>query len=209
MQTIWINFSYTFISQTLSICIHFKILSVAISELPQKDWEKIVPHLERLELGRGTLILEEGKICRHLYFLESGFLRFFVWRSGIASTKFFTQAPYCFTSQRSFNMDTPANESIEVIEDCVIWKMKKEDAFQLLNLPSWNKFVRVLIQEVQFNTEQILEDIQNETAEHRYRKMLTTGNPILQKAPLKHLASYLGIAPQSLSRIRKKVLKQI
>ena len=49
-------------------------------------------------------------------------------------------------------------------------------------------------------------EIQNKTAEERYIEMLQNGDPIIQKAPLKHLASFLGIAPQSLSRIRKKLI---
>jgi hypothetical protein len=53
--------------------------------------------------------------------------------------------------------------------------------------------------------EQILEEIQTETAENRYQKMLVEEPELVQRIPLKHLASYFGIAPQSLSRIRKKL----
>lgn len=186
----------------------FKIYIKQYTTLPDEDWNEIERCLTYIEIDKGTLILEEGKICRHLYFLESGFLRFFNYKAGIDHCKFFTHAPYCFTSQRSFNTNTPATESIEAIEDSIVWQIKKRDAFLLLNLTSWSNFVRKLTQEVQFYTEQILEEIQQETAENRYRKMLRTGDPLLQKAPLKHLASYLGIAPQSLSRIRKKILEK-
>ena len=176
--------------------------------LSHKDWEVILPCLTREHLKKNTLLLEEGKICRHLYFLESGLLRFFVWKDGQDVSKFFTIAPFCFTSQRSFTNEIPARESIEVLEDSLVWSMHRQDAFRLLgHLPSWNTFVRKLIQDVQYRTELILEDIQNETAENRYRKMLLHGDLLTQKVPLKHLASFLGIAPQSLSRIRKKLLE--
>jgi hypothetical protein len=75
----------------------------------------------------------------------------------------------------------------------------------LYRLKSWTDFARKIIQEVQFFTEEILEELQTETAELRYKKMLQNSPALLQRIPLKHLASYLGIAPQSLSRIRKKM----
>ena len=164
--------------------------------------------ITRKEYGKGVTLLEQGKVCKKLYFLESGFLRYYVVRKGEDITKFFTEPPYCFTSQRSFTQNTPAQESIEALEHSIIWEMSKANADDLLEMGAWNNFIRQLVQEVQFYTEQILVAIQNETAEQRYVKMITERSILLQKVPLKHLASYLGIAPQSLSRIRKKFFEE-
>ncbi|MEM9025264.1 MAG: Crp/Fnr family transcriptional regulator, partial [Bacteroidota bacterium] len=164
--------------------------------------------LTRTTHPKGTLLLEEGRTCRQLWFLESGFLRFFVNKDGEEATKFFTEPPYCFTSPRSFNTGAPAAESIEALEESVVWVLSRDDAYALLERPSWAAFVRHLTQEVQFFTEQILEELQTKTAEERYSRLVAEGSVLLQKVPLKHLASYLGIAPQSLSRIRKKLARQ-
>ncbi|RNC87857.1 MAG: Crp/Fnr family transcriptional regulator [Winogradskyella sp.] len=172
--------------------------------LNEDEWQLIEKCLSRKHYKKGDVILESGKICRKLYFLEEGFLKFYVFRDGEKVSKFFTEAPYCFTSQRSFTTDTPTNDNIEALQDSVVWEMSKEKAFQLLELPHWSEFVRKLIQEVQFYTEQILEEAQNNTAEERYKKLVEEKSSILENAPLKDIASYLGIAPQSLSRIRKK-----
>ncbi len=174
--------------------------------LPESDWQAIAACFSQRILPKGALLLEEGKICKHLYFIESGLLRFFTWKDGADITKFFTEAPYLFTSQQSFTNLTPARESIEALEDSLLWQMSYEDANRLLALSSWNTFVRKLIQEVQYLTEEILSEIQTETAETRYRKMMAENPELLQRVPLRHLASYLGIAPQSLSRIRKNLL---
>ena len=173
--------------------------------IPESDWQQIYPCLKRKVIQPGELILEEGKICRNVYFLESGFLRYFVWKDGVDVSKFFTIPPYCFTSQRSFTQQIPSTENIEALEESVIWEMTREDAYRLFEIKSWSNFVRNLVQEVQFFTEEILVDIQNKTAEERYKEMLINGHIFLEKVPLKHLASFLGIAPQSLSRIRKKL----
>ncbi len=172
--------------------------------IPASDWEKISNSFRSRKVAKNDFILKEGKICRHLYFLESGLLRYFILKDGIEATKFFTIAPYCFTSQTSFNTKTPAKESIQAIEDSIIWETTFEENDKLLELKSWNLFARKITQEVQFFTEEILEDLQTETAEQRYLKMLDVQGELLQRIPLKYLASYLGIAPQSLSRIRRK-----
>lgn len=174
--------------------------------LPESDWQAIAACFSQRILPKGALLLEEGKICKHLYFIESGLLRFFTWKDGADITKFFTEAPYLFTSQQSFTNLAPTRESIEALEDSLLWQMSCEDANRLLALSSWNTFVRKLIQEVQYLTEEILSEIQTETAENRYRKMMAENPELLQRVPLRHLASYLGIAPQSLSRIRKNLL---
>ncbi len=175
---------------------------VRISEV---DWDVIRLYFRRREAKRGEIILKEGEVCRHLSFLESGLLRYFIVKDGEERNKFFTIAPYLFTSQYSFNNQTPAKETIQTIEDSVIWEIALEENRQLLQLSSWNQFARKITQEVQFFTEEILEELQTETAENRYIKLLNNQPELLQRIPLKHLASYLGIAPQSLSRIRKKV----
>ncbi|MEL7424436.1 MAG: Crp/Fnr family transcriptional regulator [Bacteroidota bacterium] len=183
----------------------FRSYITQYTSLSQGDWEQIAACLTERIYSKGTILLEEGKICRKLYFLESGLMHFYVNRDGREVTKFFTEPPYCFTSQRSFNKDLPAGESIQAITDSRVWEMNKSDAFRLLDeLPSWNTFVRTLIQEVQYYTEVILEDLQNKTAEERYAEMIVERTALLEQLPLKYLASYLGIAPQSLSRIRKR-----
>ncbi|GAB3641771.1 Crp/Fnr family transcriptional regulator [Spirosoma arcticum] len=175
------------------------------TSLSNADWGSVEACLVRQEVPKGTLILSEGKICRYLYFLESGLLRFFILKDGGEVTKYFTDVPYVFTSQKSFASQQPARESIEALEDSVLWQMTYGDAYRLLETDAWNTFIRKLIQEVQTYTEDILEALQTETAEDRYRTMLTAQPSLIQRVPLKYLASYFGIAPQSLSRIRKNI----
>lgn len=185
----------------------FKQFIETYTHLPDEEWQQIASRFEKRSVKKGELILQEGKICRHLYFIESGLLRFFISKNGEEITKYFTEAPYCFTSQVSFTAETPSTENIEAIESSLIWQTRLQDANELLELKSWSTFVRKLIQEVQYYTDEILQEIQTETAENRYKKMILTNPQLLQRIPLKYLASYFGIAPQSLSRIRKKFIR--
>jgi CRP-like cAMP-binding protein len=173
--------------------------------VPNSEWELIAPCFTKRTIAKDEILLAEGKICKHLYFIESGLLHFYITKEGNDITKFFTIAPYFFTSQASFNTEKPATENIQALEPSVIWQISFQQTNKLFALKSWNVFARKIIQEVQFFTEQILEEIKTETAEHRYEKMLLQNPSLLQRIPLKYLASFLGIAPQSLSRIRKKI----
>ncbi|MEL6941316.1 MAG: Crp/Fnr family transcriptional regulator [Bacteroidota bacterium] len=187
----------------------FRVFISNYTLLSEGEWKAVEACLERKRYHQGESILECGRMCRKLYFLESGFLRYYYLdKNGSSISKFFTIPPYCFTSQRSFTQEIPAQEGIEALEDSIIWEMSKKDAYTLFKYSNWSQFVRKLVQEVQFYTEQILEEIQSQTAEERYFKMIEEGDILLEKVPLKHLASYLGIAPQSLSRIRKKYALQ-
>jgi len=132
-------------------------------------------------------------------------LHFYIWKDGEPKTKFFTIAPYIFTSQRSFNTQKPSSENIQALENSTVWKIRFSDHQSLLKLPIWNLFGQKITQEVQFFTENILEEVQNETAENRYHSLLQNRPELIQRVPLKYLASYLGITQQSLSRIRKNI----
>ncbi|QLG47232.1 Crp/Fnr family transcriptional regulator [Costertonia aggregata] len=173
--------------------------------LNQGDWQTVSSHFKLTLYPKGSTILESGKICDHLAFLEKGLLRFFIWKEGVDSTKFFTVAPYLFTSQRSFNTRRPATETIEALEDCHIWQIHFDDHKRLLKLPVYNELAQKITQEVQFFTENILFELQNQTAEQRYNNLLSNRPELLQRVQLKHLASYLGVTQQSLSRIRKNI----
>lgn len=184
----------------------FRTFIAAYVPISDADWEQVAAQLAVRTVAAGTLLVEAGRVCRHLYFLESGLMRFFVWKDGRDVTKFFTEAPYAFTSQRSFAGQQPATENVEALEDSILWQLPAAAAFALLDVvPAWATFVRRLTQQVQHYTETILEELQTETAEARYRALLRDRAHLVQRVPVRHLASYLGIAPQSLSRIRRNV----
>jgi CRP-like cAMP-binding protein len=174
------------------------------THVPDADWRVIQQAFERKEFAKNEIILEEGNICRHFYFLEDGLVRFYVFNDGNDITRFFTTAPYCFTSRNSFRTRTPALESIQALDKTIVWQTTLNHTNELLELKSWTDFTRKFLHEVQSYTEELLLENKTETAEQRYIKLMVKYPDLIQKIPLKHLSTFLGIAPQSLSRIRKK-----
>lgn len=170
------------------------------------DWEAIEPLFTRKEFAKNERILLEGSVCRHFYFLESGLIRFYNTIDGTELTRTFTIAPYCFTAKISFRKQQASNEGIEALEETVVWQIDFHNYKKLEAVHTWNIFMRKLLNEIQEFSESFYLDIRTLTAEERYLKILDEYPPeLVQKIPLKHLSTFLGVAPQSLSRIRKKI----
>jgi CRP-like cAMP-binding protein len=184
---------------------HFRRFIEIYTQLPDDELKVIEQAFERKEFAKNEMILTEGCICRHFYFLEEGLIRFFITHDGDDITKFFTTSPYCFTSKDSFRNHVPALENIQALTKVVVWQTTFNQANELLSLKSWNTFTRKFVHEVQTHTEQLVWEMKTETVEARYKKLCETYPELIKKIPLKHLSTFLGIAPQSLSRIRKKL----
>ena len=114
--------------------------------------------------------------------------------------------PFCFTSRISFRNQTPANENIQAIEDAVIWQTSYKQYRELEKLKCWNIFVANLLNEVDEFTELVMRQSKTMTQEQRLQHIINNyPASLLQRIPQKHLATFLGIAPQSLSRIKKSL----
>lgn len=176
------------------------------SSLLDSEWELIQQYFIPIDFKKNEIIHEEGKICRHFYFLESGLIRFFYNIDGNEVTKTFTKAPYCFTSKTSFRKQIPSDESIQALEFTKVWQTTSEKYKNLESIKSWNIFMRKILHEIDEFSEKFYLESKIYTAEERYIKLFEEyPASLIQKIPLKHLSTYLGIAPQSLSRIRKKL----
>lgn len=86
--------------------------------LSEDEWELLRARLVRETYTEGDVLLAEGKVCKHLYFLESGLMRYYVTKDGEELNKFFTKPPYLFTSQQSFGLGTPALETVHSTSKC-------------------------------------------------------------------------------------------
>ncbi len=171
-----------------------------------EEWSLIQKKFEKVVFQKNDHILQEGNICRYFYFFESGLIRFYYNVDGEEVTKTFAVAPYCFTSKISFRNQSPSEENIQALEKTMVWRINYEQYRELEKLNAWNLFMRKLLNEIQEFTDKLILESKTRTAEKRYQILLENYPPdLMQKIPLKHLASFLGIAPQSLSRIRNNL----
>lgn len=176
------------------------------SLLNDSEWNTIDELCERVVFQKNDIVLEIGKTCKYFYFLETGLVRFYNYYDGDDITKTFAVAPYCFTSKISFRKQTPSDEGIQALDETVVWTISYDSYKKLEAFNFWNIFIRKLLNEIQEFSEDFYFEIRTMTAEERYKRILKDyPEEIIDKIPLKHLSSFLGIAPQSLSRIRKNI----
>ncbi|WP_321345067.1 Crp/Fnr family transcriptional regulator [uncultured Draconibacterium sp.] len=185
---------------------NFRTFIQSYIPLSDEEWEAICSDFKLRSFEKDDLIVEQGKICRHFYFFEEGLIRVFYNIDGNDITKSFAIPPYCFTSKISFRNQVPSEESIQALENTVVWRINYEQYRKLEKIETWNRFMHKLINEIQEFTEKRMLESKIYTAEQNYELLLKRyPAQLMQKIPLKHLASFLGVAPQSLSRIRNKL----
>ncbi len=184
----------------------FKDFIETYTALTSTEWQFIRNAFQRKVFEKNEIILDAGDVCRNFYFMESGLIRYYYNVDGNEVTKTFTISPYCFTSRISFRNQSPSKECIQAIERTITWQTSFDNFKKLEELISWNVFIKKLVNEVEEFSEDFHLEVRTMTAETRYQKLLENyPDDLIRKIPLKLLSSFLDIAPQSLSRIRKKL----
>jgi CRP-like cAMP-binding protein len=164
---------------------------------------------ERL-LSKHTFFLKEGFVSNEYLILETGFLRAFTYDTeGNEVTTNLYPPGSMVIEVASFFHRTPAKENIHALADSKGWAITFEKLNALFHAhPAFRETGRsILVRGFAALKERMLSMI-NETAEQRYLRLLNNNPDIFQQAPLKHIASYLGITDTSLSRIRKELTKK-
>lgn len=164
-----------------------------------------VKEIEALSIPFKTVLLEEGKIADKIYFIRKGCLRLYFNNEGKDITfQFFFEGDFV-ASFDSLYKGTPSLFSLESIEPSKVVSIKKEDFYHKIES---NPALRLLYEEkiierFSFYQHLFLSRIKN-TPQQRYEELLKEYPNIVQRVPLHYIASYLGVTPVSLSRIRNR-----
>ncbi|SJN48371.1 cAMP-binding proteins-catabolite gene activator and regulatory subunit of cAMP-dependent protein kinases [Sphingobacterium sp. JB170] len=157
---------------------------------------------------KGDVLLTEGQISDSYYILEEGVVRSFIYdyQGNDISTDFFCNDDLVI-EVASFFHHIPTQEHVVCLTDCILWEIKF-DAFQNLfeTIPALTEWGRNWMAFQLLLTKRRTLNIISLSAIDRYKLLLEEKPQILQRAPLKHVASYLGITDTSLSRIRKELV---
>lgn len=156
-------------------------------------------------LKKNELLQPIGHTCKTIYFVQSGIARIFYYKDGVDITESFAFAGNIIVRVESLFTGKPSKKAIQVLEDSEIIAINATKLFKLYDeYPSIERLFRLIFENGYVETVNRIESIQFHTAEERYLSLLKQTN-IVQKIPLKHIASYLGITQVSLSRIRASI----
>ena len=159
---------------------------------------------------KGEHLLAEGEICRHVIFIETGLVRYYLNKEGEERTNYFNKEGEFVCDYTSFLPQIPSIVNIQALEDCTIWAIPFDGMQRLYREVQYGeRFGRLGIEAVFVSVVAQMGSIYTDTPEMRYRKFLLNYPSIVQRIPQYYIASYVGVKPQSLSRIRKRFAKAI
>jgi CRP-like cAMP-binding protein len=169
------------------------------------ELSKISSLFKATTLKKGDLLLETGKRCDHFFLIQSGLLRVFTLADDKEITQWIASKGYLGTDLPGFFFDTPSRWSIQALVNTEVYAITKSDYRKIQNIiPNWNELEKTFI----IKCFTILEDRVfrhlSMSAEERYNAFFENNKELFNQVPLQYIASMLGMAPETFSRIRKK-----
>jgi CRP-like cAMP-binding protein len=189
---------------------HDKLLQYihTIHAFTHEETEAVKKYFEPVVFSKNTVIEEAGRIPEYLYYIVSGYLRlFYMDENGNEVTTHINCPPGFFTSYSEFINGSVSENNIECITDAELLRISKENLDHLINQSQAMKdfSISVFQQSIAYN-EKRSRELSVLNAEQRYLKLLEDYPEIIQNVPIQYIASFLGMKPESLSRIRRKII---
>lgn len=176
-------------------------------KLNEEEWLALNNCLHREMMPKRTLVLRESEVCDFVAVIVQGTCRFYYVKEGVEKVTAFFFGGEFFSNYRSFLTAQPSEHNIETLEETTVIKLYKADLHRLFDqFKIFERMGRLVAEQVYLNVTKRLDSFMFETPEERYADLLRRNSPILQEIPQYMIASYLGIQPESLSRIRKRKL---
>lgn len=190
---------------------HAKFIELITKHVILSDQEKELCRrfMEPVLYPKNCIIEEEGKVPAYLYFVVSGFVRLFHYNEkGDEVTTHINCPPGFITAYINFSNQTRSDENLECITECELLRITRSDLDLLIQqTPSFKDFSIYVFQQSLSYNEKRSRELVTLTAEQRYLKLMNEQPEILHHVPMQYIASFLGMNPKSLSRIRKKIIK--
>lgn len=181
-----------------------------IAELDDHEVELITSSFKPLFLAKGDYFLQAGEVNKHVGYLENGLVRYFVYKDGEESTFEFTKEGEFLADYQSFNNKTASCQNIQAIEDCSLLIIDYPSVQNIFNTTKNGNLIGRLIVEHRFDVmvNQLLA-IYMQNHEERYKSFVNHYSDLNQRIPQYLIASYVGVKPPSLSRIRRRFTNSV
>lgn len=180
-----------------------------IISLTNEEFQEFCDVIVVKTLLKNEFFLEEGRICDYIGLVNAGALIYFksIDNGNEITTDFAFEGDWVTVNHSRLN-NTPSLINIKAIEDAELLVIKQQDLSDLyIKIPKIERLGRILIEQAYLKIVQQSVDLQLLTATERYENLLHNFPEIFQRVQLYHIANYLGIAPKSLSRIRKEIFE--
>lgn len=177
-----------------------------VSPFEDAELERVVERFRARSVMRRTLLVRPGDVCSSFHCVRSGCLRtFFLDRDGSEMTRLVLPPFHMGTALASFLTREPSVECLEALEDSEILSIEHGDFHRLLGTnPGWRSFYQRILEMAYVFQNRRIEALTTLTAEERYLRFQDEHRDLALRLPGRVVASYLDIAPETLSRLRAR-----
>jgi CRP-like cAMP-binding protein len=175
--------------------------------LPDSELEDIVSKFKKKKIKKNEFVLMQGEICKDLIFVQQGCLRLYYLQDDIEVSVWFALKHSSAIEIFSFISETPTSNYLQAIEDSEVLYLPKSELNKLYEShPKMQEMMRKFWEDVILHLLDRFTALQRDSADKRYLDLLNKPE-LLQTIPQKYLASFIGVTPTSLSRIKKNIIK--
>lgn len=162
--------------------------------------------IQKKTYAKNEMIFSEGKISDKIYFVSKGCVRLYYNVDGVDKTAFFYTEGQFICAGESYTFNVPAQENYQAVEETEIFVFTKPNIEKLLiQVPKMEIIARVATENELITSQKVIASFVTKSAEERYVELLTNQGELFQRVPQQYIASFLGVSPETLSRIKKRV----
>jgi CRP-like cAMP-binding protein len=165
-------------------------------------------YIETHQFKKKEFIIQDYKVCKHLYFVEKGCLRmYFINKKGVEQITQFALDGWWISDYQSFINSAPSDYNIQTIEESTIVSINSQNLDKLLiELPQLEKYFRIIMQKALASAQHRSKLLYEMSKEEFYGHFSTSFAEFMLRVPQYMIASYLGLTPEYLSELRKKII---
>lgn len=177
-----------------------------ILTLTDAELDLIDNYFEQRIVKKKDFLLQHGKVCDFIGFIEKGTIRHFHIKDGVEKTCDISFENGWVTDFQSFNHETTCRMNLQAMEDSSVFTISKQQKTELYKqCTKYETFGRIMAEQVAMRATEIAMSLSSEKPEERFQNLLQKQPNLFQRVPQKYIANFLGVSPESLSRIQKRI----
>lgn len=178
-------------------------------QLSETELDLINTYFEVIKLRKKEFLLQDGRICNFIGFVGEGTIRHFHVKDGVEKTCDISFENSWVTDFQSFLNETVCVMNLQAMEDSTVYIIKKQNLYKVYTECSkYETFGRLMAEQVAQRATEIAMSLSSEKPEERFQNLIQKQPDLFQRVPQKYIANFLGISPESLSRIRNRIMKK-
>ncbi len=179
------------------------------STMTHEELDLLEGILVPMKFPKGAIILNEGDVCHHIFWIVKGLVRQFYYKNKKELTEYMaTENTVCMSIESLFK-ETPSHQILQALEPTVLYALPMHE-LETVSMKSVNiqMLYRKILEESLIISQQRADMLRFESAQDRYQKLVKTSPQLVLRAPLVYIASYLQMTPETLSRVRTAALME-